>query len=312
MLAMTYAALSFVIVVGVTFFTGALLLRWWPAVARQRFGGPGPEVSQEESILRWDERAAGGWRLLLERLGRPFGGRNSARASRYRRRLAWAGFHDPRAVWFFIGLKVGCAILAGLAYPVYGLLVQQVLPYLLVVSYGLVIVGFFVPDYWLGKRIRSRQRQIVNALPDVLDLLMVCVESGMGFDAAVARVAEQPEMRRSALHQEMLRMHLEMRAGRPRDEALRALGERTGVEEVQALVGAFIQTDRMGTPLGKTLRIYSESARVQRRHRAEKLAYLAPLKMIFPTVIFLMPSFFLITMGPSLIKLLEVVRTLGR
>ena len=107
-------------------------------------------------------------------------------------------------------------------------------------------------------------------------------------------------------------MHLEMRAGRPREEALRALADRTGVEEVQALVGAFIQTDRMGTPLGKTLRIYSDSARLARRHRAEKLAYLAPLKMIFPTVIFLMPSFFMIAMAPSLLKLMELVRTLGQ
>lgn len=105
-------------------------------------------------------------------------------------------------------------------------------------------------------------------------------------------------------------MHLEVRAGRPREETLRGLGERTGVPEVMALVGAFIQADRLGTPLGKTLRIHAESARVQRRLRAEERAQLAPLKMIFPTVIFLFPVFFLVTFAPGLLKLLDVFKAM--
>ena len=105
-------------------------------------------------------------------------------------------------------------------------------------------------------------------------------------------------------------MHLEVRAGRVHEEALRALGERTGVQEVKAMVGAFIQTVRLGTSLGKTLRVHAESARVWRRHRAEERAHLAPLKMIFPTIFFLMPSFFLVAMGPSLLNLLELFRAL--
>ena len=128
----------------------------------------------------------------------------------------------------------------------------------------------------------------------------------MGFDAAVARIAQQPRVDRSPLHQELLRMHLEMRVGRPREEALRALGDRTGVEEVKAMVGTFIQADRLGTSLGKTLRIHAESARVARRHRAEERASLAPLKMLFPIVFFLMPSFFLVALAPPLLKLVEV------
>ena len=101
-------------------------------------------------------------------------------------------------------------------------------------------------------------------------------------------------------------MHLEVRAGRPREEALRALGERSASEEVRSMVSAFIQSDRLGTPLGKTLRVHAESARVQRRHRAEE-AHLAPLKMIFPTVLFLMPAFFLVAMAPSLLRIFQIM-----
>ena len=129
----------------------------------------------------------------------------------------------------------------------------------------------------------------------------------MGFDAAVVRVAEQPEAHGSPLHEEMLRMHLEVRAGRPREEALRGLSERTGVPEVKALVAAFIQTEQLGTSLGKTLRVHAESARVQRRLRAEERAHLAPLKMIFPTVVFLFPVFFLVSFAPAMLKVLAAL-----
>lgn len=107
-------------------------------------------------------------------------------------------------------------------------------------------------------------------------------------------------------------MHLEVRAGRPRAEALRALGERTGVDEIKAMVSAFIQTERLGTPLGKTLRVHADSARLQRRHRAEERAHLAPLKMLFPTVFFLMPAFFLVTLAPSLLGLLRLLKAISR
>jgi len=139
----------------------------------------------------------------------------------------------------------------------------------------------------------------------------VSVEAGLGFDAPVARIADQPGRPRSPLHDDLLRMQLEIRAGRPREEALRDLGERAGVEQVRRVVTAFIQADRLGTPLGKTLRVHAEAARVERRHRAEERAYLAPLKMIFPTAVFLMPAFMLVAMGPSVVNLMMVFRALG-
>lgn len=307
----TVSLLSFFFVGGATFLAGALLLKFWPAIRRERLEASAPDAAPT-SILRWGEGAAAGWQRSIERLGVAVGPRDTAKLSKYRERLGWAGYHDPRAVRFFIGAKVALALVAGYAYTLYGLAVERPLPNLLPISVILGTIGLFLPDFWLRNRTRARQREIVNALPDALDLLMVCVEAGMAFDAAVIRVSEQPEVRHSPLHQEMLRMHLEIRAGRPRQEALRAFGERTGVEEVQAMVGTFIQAERLGTPVGKALRVHAETARVQRRHRAEERAHLAPLKMIFPTVFFLMPSFFLVALAPSLLTVIQLFQSLRK
>jgi tight adherence protein C len=306
--AANYAILSFGLVVGVMSLGGAILLRlWWSPVERQRIQPPKPEA-KGATIFRWEERARAGWQRTLERLGRAFVPRDRAKLSRVREQLAWAGYHDPRAVRYFAGVKVGCLILFGCAYFLYGVMIQRVLSHVLPISLLLGVLGCFLPNLWLRSRVQARQRDVLHALPNVLDLLMVCIEAGLGFDAAVARVAERPEVRGSPLHEEMMRMHLEVRAGRPREEALRGLGERTGVQELKALVGAFIQTERLGTSLGKTLRVHAESARVQRRLRAEERAQLAPLKMLFPTVLFLFPVFFLVTFAPGMLRLLAALK----
>ena len=309
----TVGILSFLIVAGVTFLAGMALLRWWPDVQRERLSAPSAGGGSA-SILRWKDEPGTAWERTAERIGRTVAGSPEAAPSKYRQRLIWAGYSEPRAVLLLLGAKVGLAILAGSGYFLYSVLALRVVavPRLIAISLLLAVIGFFIPDFWLRMRIKARQREITHALPDVLDLLMVCVEAGMGLDAAVARVAEQPEGRHSPLHQEMLRMHLEVRAGRPRAEALRALGERTGVDELKAMVSAFIQTERLGTPLGKTLRVHSDSARVQRRHRAEERAHLAPLKMLLPIVFFLMPAFFLVTLAPSLLGLLKLLKAIGR
>ena len=302
-----YAVVAFGSVVGIMTLGGAfLLLLFWSPVQQDRLQPPKPEAGQT-SILRWEDRPKAGWQRTLERLGRAFRPRDRTKQSHLRKRLTWAGYYDPRAVIFFTGVKVGSLILFSCTYILFGLATQRVMSDVFPISLLLGVLGCFLPDYWLRMRIKARQREVGHALPNVLDLLMVCIEAGMGFDAAVARVAERPETRRSPLHQEMMRMHLEVRAGRPREEAMHGLGDRTGVPEVMALVGAFIQTERLGTSLGKTLRVHAESARVQRRLRAEELAHLAPLKMLFPTVVFLFPVFLLITFAPALLKLLGIL-----
>jgi tight adherence protein C len=309
MSALGTATLSFAMIAGITMITGWILLRRMSAIGQARLN-PQRVQHEDSSILRWGEGIVPIWQRLATRLGQAIGPGDATRRSQYRRKLISAGFGDPRAVTTFMGVKVGIALVAAAAYPFYGLMIVRVLPNMLLMSVALGGLGFFLPDVWLSRTVRRRRENVVEALPDVLDLLMVCVEAGMGFDAAVARISNQPG-RQSPLHEELNRMHLEIRAGRPREEALRDLGERTNVEEVRRLVTAFIQADRLGTPLGKTLRVYAETARVERRHRAEARAYLAPLKMIFPTAIFLLPAFMLVAMAPSLLSLMKLFQSMG-
>jgi len=310
----TVIFLTFVIVAGVTVLASMALLKLWPVVQRGRLAASAGGSVREESILRWNDQPTSGWQRTAERIARALGSSEETAASKYRQRLIWAGYYEPRAVVVFMGTKIGLAVLLGSAYFLYSSFVfLRVVPFTRLLAISLILggIGFFLPDFWLSNRIKVRRREIIHALPDVLDLLMVCVEAGMGFDAAVARVAEQPENRNRPLYTDLMRMHLEVRAGRPRTEALRSLGERSGVLEVKSMVGAFIQTEKLGTPLGKTLRVHADSARVQRRHRAEELAHLAPLKMLFPTVFFLMPAFFLVTLAPSLLGLMKLMKAIG-
>ena len=247
---MTLVVVAFVLVAGVTFAAGVLLLRLLPAVNADRLAPRAGHAARiDESILRWDERYAAGWRAFVERLGRMLTPRDAGLLAGYRARLVRAGFQNPRMVTVFLGAKATIGLGLGFSYLVYGAMVQRALPHLLPVSVILGGLGFFLPEVWLRLRTQTRQRAIQNALPDVLDMLMVCVEAGMGFDAAVARVADQGAGK-SPLHDELLRMHLEIRSGRPREEALRALADRIGSEDIRSVVGSFIQTDRLGTPLG--------------------------------------------------------------
>jgi tight adherence protein C len=308
-----YAVLAFVVVFTVTAGVAFLVLWFDPVSRRLRAGEVAGGATQDVSVLRWtvSDKSMPQWRKTLEKLGQALLGRvpetKTVRRAAVRNRLIWAGYDDPRSVALFLGTKVVLAFGLAYSYTLYGLMVQRVLPNILLTSVILGAIGFFLPDFWLSQRIKERKRIIGNALPDVLDLLVVCVEAGMGLDAAVAKVTDSEVMPvHTPLHREMRRMHLEFRAGRPRTEALRALGERTGVDDVQRIVAAFIQTEKLGTSLANTLRIHAEASRVKRRLRAEKEAQLAPLKMLFPIVFFLFPAFIVVMGVPPLLKLTGV------
>jgi tight adherence protein C len=196
----TVILLSFVIVAGVTVLASMALLKLWPVVQRGRLATPAGESRRAESILRWGEQPATGWQRTVERIGRAVGSSEETAPSKYRQRLIWAGLHEPRAAVVFIGTKVALAALLGSAYFLYSSFVfLRVVPFLQLLAISLILagIGFFLPDFWLSNRIKVRQREIVHALPDVLDLLMVCVEAGMGFDAAVRRPGTAPFTRSS-------------------------------------------------------------------------------------------------------------------
>ena len=213
---LTYAIVTFVVVLGVTLVSALIILRLWPAIGRDRLT-PATTAGGAESILRFGTEPATGLQRTIEKIGRNVIPKDTVRLTRYRTRLAQAGIHDPRGVAILWGAKLVCALVGLFAYPFFGFLVQRLLSNMLLISLACFAVGFLLPDFWLYNRIKERQRAILNTLPDVLDLLMVCVEAGLGFDSAVARVAEQEELEKSPLHQELMRMHLEVRAGRPRD-----------------------------------------------------------------------------------------------
>ena len=168
---------------------------------------------------------------------------------------------------------------------------------------GAIAFGFFLPRFVLKRMIRNRQREITVALPDALDLTVVCVEAGLPLDQALMRVGEDLKYAHPALSEEFYLANLEMRAGKPRAEALRNLAARTSVDDIRSLVASLIQTDRFGTSIVQALRIYSDSLRTERRQRAEEQASKTAVKMVIPLVVFVLPSLIFVTLGPALIEL---------
>jgi tight adherence protein C len=155
--------------------------------------------------------------------------------------------------------------------------------------------------------IRNRQRRITLALPDALDLTVICVEAGLALDQALLRVGDDLRHSHPDLSSEFNMVNLEMRAGKPRVEALHNLAARTGVSDIRSLVGTLVQTDRFGTSVAQALRVHSDSLRTERRQRAEEQAAKTTIKMVIPLVLFVLPSLLFVTLGPAVIQLLRTL-----
>jgi tight adherence protein C len=215
--------------------------------------------------------------------------------SRTRAWLIQAGYRDARHLTLYVGSRVLLAVL-GLA------LVIAIKPdfYLLV---AVPAFGFFLPRFMLTRMIRDRQQRIRVGLPDALDLTVICVEVGLALDQALTRVGEDLHHAHPDLSDEFHMVTLEMRAGKPRAEALRNLAARTGVDDVRALVATLVQTDRFGTSVAQALRVHSDSLRTERRQRAEEQAAKTTIKMVVPMVLFILPSIIIVTLVPALIMM---------
>lgn len=170
------------------------------------------------------------------------------------------------------------------------------------------IVGFIFPELWLRSQISRRQHEIRKAMPDALDLLTICVEAGLGFEAAMSKVAEKWQ---TALGYEFLRVIREVQLGVPRREALRNMAQRVGIPEMNSFVSAIIQSETLGASLAKVLRIQAEQMRIQRRQRAEEEANKAPIKMTIPMVFLIFPSIFIVLLTPAAIQILKVFRNIA-
>jgi tight adherence protein C len=173
---------------------------------------------------------------------------------------------------------------------------------------GIPGLGFLVPRIVLKRMIKSRQHRIRIGLADALDLTVICVEAGLSLDQAMARVGDDLNHAHPDLSDEYYLVNLEMRAGKPRPEALRNLAERTGVDDIKALVAVLIQTDRFGTSVAQALRVHSDGMRTERRQRAEEQAAKTTIKMVPALVVFVLPSMFFVTLGPAVIQLIHTLR----
>jgi tight adherence protein C len=225
-----------------------------------------------------------------------------ADVSRTRRWLIQAGYRDAIDVNYYFGARIlmaGAGFLSVLLFT--GL---NNIPLLA----GITGLGFFLPRFILKRMIKDRQHRIRIGLPDALDLTVICVEAGLALDQALMRVGQDLHHAHPDLSDEFHLVTLEMRAGKPRVEALRNLVERTGVDDIRALVGTLIQTDRFGTSVAQALRVHSDSLRTERRQRAEEQAAKTTIKMVPPLVIFVLPSIIFVTIGPAVI---ELIRQLG-
>ncbi len=172
---------------------------------------------------------------------------------------------------------------------------------------SLAAIGYFLPNVFLARRIAYRKREIFESFPDAMDLIVVCVEAGLGLDAALARVGEEMHMRSPILGDELHLINLELRAGSSRERALRNLALRTGVEDIDTLVAMLVQSDRFGTSVADSLRVHADSLRTKRRLRAEEAAAKIAVKLLFPLIFFIFPSMLLVLLGPAFISIHRVL-----
>jgi tight adherence protein C len=216
--------------------------------------------------------------------------------NRIERLMASAGYHGPWPATIFAIVQFGLPVLLFVG-VIWRFGTGRAMLFAIIVA----LLGYFGPNLWLDRAINQRRREIQNGLPDAIDLLIVCIESGSGVDQALNRVADELAIAYPALPRELEMVSAETRAGKPRLEAFRNFAARTKVEDVRSLVAMLIQTDRFGTSIGQALRTHAETSRTKRRQRAEEKAAKLAVKLLFPLVFCLFPAFYVIVLGPSML-----------
>ena len=285
------------------FLTGALLAL-----------GIAPLVQSSTTRRRLERIASGGEeapptsrRERLESFLAPIAARVGGASTEIRQRQVQAGFRDESSVVIYVGLRVAlpAALVAAafLGASLVGGDPSRRLIALLVAA----IVGYVGPSYWLDRRRQHRQAAIRRALPDALDLLVVCLEAGLSLGAGIARVAQEFVRSSPALCEELRLVTAEMQAGKGGADALRALADRVGVQEVSALAAMLIQTERFGTSVSEALRVHCQGMRQDRLQRAEESAQKAAVKMILPASVFIFPATMLVLVGPAGLRLIQAL-----
>ena len=240
----------------------------------------------------------------VEQIVRPFENvlpRTAREVSVLQKRLIGAGYREESAVNMFYGGKVAVPLALLVLAVVSGIFSSEPLLSILIAA-G---IGWMLPDLWLGTRISKRRQEITLGLPEALDLMVICTEAGLSVDQTLQRVSRELRVSQPELSDELGLAVLEQKAGKPRDEALQALADRTNVPSVRAFVNTLVQSDMLGTSIAKTLRVYSDTLRTQRRQKVEEKAAKTTVKLVIPLVLFIFPSIFVVILAPAMISMTE-------
>lgn len=227
---------------------------------------------------------------------------NEELQQRSRQKLVRAGFRTKQAYHYYWAAKVFLALVVPLVYLVRSFFLAIDL-HVLLLCVLLGAVGFLIPNIVLLQLVQKRQMRIQRALPDALDMMVVCVEAGLGLDMTFKKVGEEVRSLSRDLSEELYLTNLEVRAGKPRAESLKNLAARTGVAGVQNLVTLLVQTNRFGTSIAKALRVHADALRTKRRQLAEEKAAKSAVALLFPLIFFILPSFFVVVIGPAVIRI---------
>jgi tight adherence protein C len=308
---MTYSAAQLMFLALVFFVASGIPLGAWALLRRNTAqrrldrlaGGAGPRAPEASTAPGWVETVARAAKPLAK-LSIPDEGWE---ASGLRRSFMQAGWRDPNAPTLYFAIKTILAFgLPLLLWLVRALVVPEMKASSFVLWTGLLCsLGFYAPNLLLAHMTKLRQREIFESFPDALDLLTICVEAGLGLEAALNRVAGEIRLKSETLADELQLVCLEFRAGGGKERALRNLALRTGVEDVDTLVAMLVQSEKFGTGIGDSLRIHSEMLRVKRQHRAEERAAKVALKLIFPLVTCIFPSILIVVAGPAMIRIIK-------
>jgi tight adherence protein C len=293
---MGFALVAFLGVFGVIASIGVLLFYREAMIQRISAVISERQQKQKKGLAGKLESAQNQLGVVLEKIERVVP-KSQSEVSVVQQRLIRAGFRSDSAMKVFYASKLLCPLALAAVITVTGLAKQS--PFVFYAA-GLGL-GYLAPDFWLGRKIKNRQGEIRRTLPDVLDLLIVCLEAGLGMDQATARTTQELATTHPIIADEMDVMVLEQRAGRPRAEAWRNLAERTDVDVVRNLVSTIVQAEQFGTSIAKTLRTHSDTMRTQRVQQVEEQAAKTTVKLIFPLVLFIFPCLFLVVLGPAII-----------
>lgn len=273
---------------------------------KERVDNPGSAAAAPTLIKQQSARhPVTGW--LIDRFAQSGGYamRDIKKVSAMRKAMIQAGFRHPQAPAVYFGLKLFCAFLVPLPLLIFFVLKGNVTPLFLLFAFAFSMFGFILPTKILDIRISRRQERLDRALPDIVDLFVICMEAGLSLNATINRVAEEVRGTYYEFSDELLITSAEVRAGIPWDEAFDNLARRTEVQSIKSMVGLIIQSDKLGASIATALRNHSEFVRTQRLLRAEEKAAKLPIKMIFPLIFCIFPAIIIVVVGPGLVHIAD-------